>query len=127
MGVGHACPRILVVDDDDTVRQLVSRILGASGYAVDAAGNGEDALERIRAGHPDLVVLDLMMPVLDGWGVLCRLRGMPDRPPVIILSAVEDCRRAMQEGAAGCLQKPVHLKQLLDACRRVLPPCRRSV
>lgn len=114
------CRRVLVVVDDDSVRRLLSRVLGASGYAVDAAGNGEEALERIHAGHPQLVVLDIMMPILDGWGVLRRLRGAPDRPPVIILSAVADCRRAILEGAAGCLPKPFSLKQLLDTCHRAL-------
>lgn len=111
--------RELVVDDDDSVRQLLSRTLAASGYAVDSASNGEEALERIRAAHPDPVVLDITMPV-DGWGVLHRLRGLAERPRVIILSAVADCRRAVREGATGCLPKPFHLKQLLDACDRAL-------
>lgn len=120
MALGGAGRRVLVVDDDDRLRHLVSEILAVSGYAVDAAANGEGALARSHAAHPDLVVLDLMMPVLDGWGVLRRLRGVPDRPPVLILSAVVDCARAIQEGAAGCVPKPFHLRQLLDACHRAL-------
>jgi two-component system response regulator MprA len=127
MGVSGARRRVLVVDDDDGVRQFLSRILAASGYAVDSARNGEEALERIRADHPDLVVLDITMPVLDGWGVLHRLRGLAERPRVIVLSAVADCRRAVQEGATGCLPKPFHLKQLLDACDRALTARGRSV
>jgi two-component system response regulator MprA len=125
MVVGGARRRVLVVDDDNSVRQLLSRTLAASGYSVDSASNGEEALERIQAGHPDLVVLDLMMPVLDGWGVLRRLRGAPDPPRVIVLSAVGDCRRAIREGAAGCLPKPFRLKQLLEACHLALTACGR--
>lgn len=111
---------MLIVDDDDSVRLIVSRILEMAGYAVEAAGNGEEALERIAARHPDLVVLDLTMPILDGWGVLRRLKEVPDRPPVIILSAVVDRIRAIHEGAADCLSKPFHREQLLDACHRAL-------
>lgn len=112
--------RILVVDDDAAMRRLFSAVLDAAGYTVGIAADGREALQQIEAARPDLVVLDLMMPVMDGWTVLERLRQIAHPPPVVIVSATADCRRAAQAGAVGCLSKPVHLRQLLDTCERVL-------
>jgi two-component system OmpR family response regulator len=109
----------LVADDDDEIRWLVATVLEAAGFAVEAAADGEEALERIRRGQPELVLLDIRMPLLDGWGVLRRLRGLPQRPAVIVLSAEHDCGRAMSEGA-DCLPKPFLIEQLLAACRKSL-------
>ncbi len=66
--------RILVVDDEEDVQVLVSRILKDAGYEVDRASDGGEAIERFRANRPDLIVLDLMMPGIDGWGVLQHLK-----------------------------------------------------
>ncbi len=89
------------------------------GYAVETAGDGATALERIRTARPDLLVLDLMMPVLDGWGVLRELRGGAG-PPVVLLSAAADPRRAIREGAAASLVKPFAIEDLVATCSRVL-------
>lgn len=112
--------RILVVDDDETIRRLVSLILNRAGYAVVLAADGREALQQIEAARPDLVVLDLMMPVLDGWGVLAHLRRMSDPPPVVILSAAGDRRRALREGATECLSKPFGFGHFVETCARVL-------
>jgi DNA-binding response OmpR family regulator len=119
----QAAKRVLVVDDEATVRFLLSRVLTHAGYSVEVATDGESALERVQAGPPDLVVLDLMMPGLDGWGVLERLKAMPAPPPVLIVSAHGDSetpRRAAEAGAAGYMTKPFALKQLVDTCGRLI-------
>ncbi len=112
--------RVLVVDDEKDIQDFVCGVLSDAGYAVDAASDGEEALVKIEAAHPDLLVLDLMMPVLDGWGVLERLRRVPQPPVVVILSAFPDGWRAIQAGAWECLAKPFDLRQLLDTCARAL-------
>ena len=82
--------RVLVVDDEPDVQDFVKMVLEQGGYQVDCADNGEQALEKIRTAQPDLVVLDLMMPVMDGWTVLDRLGGKLPPPVVVILSAAAD-------------------------------------
>ncbi|MDA0374768.1 MAG: response regulator [Planctomycetota bacterium] len=84
-------PRVLVVEDDEPIRSLVERTLEDAGFAVDAAENGQVGLERVAAGRPDLVLLDLMMPVMDGFEFLTRLRESADHReiPVVILTAKE--------------------------------------
>lgn len=108
-----------MVDDDEDLLCLVSLVLKSAGYAVETAGDGAAALDRIRTIRPDLVVLDLMMPILDGWGVLRELRG-GEGPPVVVLSAAADPFRAMREGAAACLAKPFRVEVLVETCSRVL-------
>jgi two-component system, OmpR family, response regulator MprA len=114
--------RILVVDDEKAIRELLCRILTIAGYDVEAAADGSEALERILARRPDLILLDLMMPVLDGWSVLDRLRDQADPPPVIVVSAYLDRGRAVAAGASGYLNKPFRAAELIEACERVLPP-----
>lgn len=115
--------RILVVDDDEDVQTLVGSILGDTGYEVDWARDGGEALAKIQQTHTDLVVLDLMMPGMDGWGVLDRLRSLRSRPRVVILSAYVDsatCARAVRAGAAGCVAKPFQIPDLVLTCREAL-------
>lgn len=115
--------RILVVDDEEDVQILIRRILADAGYEVDSAGDGEQALERIEERRPDLVVLDLMMPGLDGWGVLEALRKRPDPPPVVVVTALADYRaftRGVREGAAAYVCKPFHFAELVATCHKVL-------
>jgi len=123
MGAPQAAKKVLVVDDEATVRFLLSRVLAHAGYAVEVATDGESALERIQAGRPDLVVLDLMMPGLDGWGVMRSLKQSASPPPVLVVSAHGDAetpRRAVEAGAAGYMTKPFALKALVEACGRII-------
>jgi CheY-like chemotaxis protein len=118
-----AAARILVVDDEEDVRLLISRILAEKGYEVDQARNGEDALEKLRAQPPDLMVLDLMMPEVDGWEVLRRLKGVPDAPPVVIVTALGDyaaLSRGIREGASAYVIKPFRFNELLATCQGLL-------
>jgi len=123
MGAPQAAKKVLVVDDEATVRFLLSRVLAHAGYTVEVATDGESALERIGASRPDLVVLDLMMPGLDGWGVMQRLKESASPPPVLVVSAHGDSetpRRAVEAGAAEYMTKPFALRALVEACGRVI-------
>jgi len=116
-------PRILVVDDEEDVRVLHSRVLREKGYEVDEARNGQEALQKLGTTAPDLMVLDLMMPEVDGWEVLRRLRDYPDPPPVVIVTALGDyasLSRGIREGASAYLIKPFRFNELLATCQAVL-------
>ena len=115
--------RILVVDDEEDVQVLVQRILRDVGFDVDGAADGNEAIVKIQARRPDLVVLDLMMPGLDGWGVLRYLRQSPDPPPVVVMTARSDYgtfTRGVREGAAAYVFKPFRFHELVATCQRVL-------
>ena len=116
---------ILVVDDDPSIRDTVSEILELEGYPVATATNGAEALEVVERRRPSLVLLDMRMPVLDGWGFA---RGLADRGlklPILVMTAAQDARRWAEEiRAEGYLAKPFDLPDLLDAVerRRGAPP-----
>lgn len=110
--------KILVVDDDVGVRTLVRDVLEIEGYDVDVAENGYAALRRVEAGRPDCVVLDIMMPGLDGYGVLSRIRGADGGQalPVIMLTAAADDSHAWRAWSGGVdyfLAKPFDPSELL--------------
>jgi DNA-binding response OmpR family regulator len=102
-------PTVLVVDDDQDIRESLAQILTEEGFDVTSACNGAEALAEIARKTPDVMLLDLMMPVLNGWEVLetLRLRGTHPRLPVVVLSALE------AEGATDYIQKPIRLPKLL--------------
>jgi two-component system response regulator MprA len=89
--------RILVVDDDRAVRESLRRSLSFNGYSVELAQDGREALDRIATDRPDALVLDVMMPRLDGLEVCRRLRGSGDELPILVLTA----RDAVSERVAG--------------------------
>ena len=114
---------ILVVDDEPDILLLHRLNLEAAGHQVLLAADGSKALQRIADDAPDLVVLDVMMPVLDGWGVLDELRLQPEPPPVLVVSAKssqEDIDRAISSGAVAYLAKPFNADQLLGLVARLL-------
>ncbi len=115
--------RVLVVDDEDSIRALVCQILQMEGFEVDSAYDGQNGLDKNDAFRPDVMVLDLMMPVLDGWGVLDRLKGKIPPPAVVVLSARPDRNRALQAGAVDCLGKPFNFRELVSACRHAGEVC----
>jgi CheY-like chemotaxis protein len=112
--------RVLVVDDEKDILDFVAMILADTGYEVDCAGDGSEALAKMRARRPDLVVLDLMMPVMDGWDFLQHLHQIPNPPAVVILSAAPDEWKAFRAGAWECLSKPLIPREFLETCRRAL-------
>jgi DNA-binding response OmpR family regulator len=116
-------PRILAVDDDPDLLLLIRSALQGEGHQTLVASNGRAALDLIGEQEPDVVLLDLMMPVLDGWGVLRSLADLPARPRVIVLSAKtaeEDIARAFELGAAEYVVKPFDPARLLGTVREVL-------
>jgi len=116
-----AARRVLVVDDDPDILDALSEILEVEGYDVQRARNGREALQRLEHGLPDLVLLDLMMPVMDGWE-FARSLAPGARPPIIVLSADRNVSaKAKEIGALGWLAKPFELSELLEAVRSVVP------
>jgi two-component system response regulator MprA len=119
--------RILVVDDEQAVREALDRALRLDGYEVDLAGDGSEALATIAKRPPDAVVLDLMMPQINGLEVCRRLRAGGDRTPVLILTArdgVSDRVTGLDAGADDYLVKPFALEELLARLRALV---RRSL
>jgi CheY-like chemotaxis protein len=117
--------RILVVDDDQVIQELLVVNLEMEGYDVLTAANGEEALERVKRDGPDLVILDIMMPKIDGWEAASRIKADPARAgtPVIFLSARAqdlDVKRGLELGVAAYVTKPFDPVDLLDTVRRVL-------
>jgi CheY-like chemotaxis protein len=116
--------KVLVVEDTTDIRELLADILASEGYVVDACANGAEALGRIAAERYDLVLLDLMMPVMDGLQLLEELRRAGGRPPpVVVMSAFERFRGEVAElGARAFISKPVDIDRLLDAVEQYLAP-----
>ncbi|MGZ4114545.1 MAG: response regulator transcription factor [Actinomycetota bacterium] len=109
---------VLVVDDEPQVIWMLQFSLQAEGYATFAARDGRSALEEIREHHPNLMLLDIMMPVMDGWSVLEQMQAIPaeDRPRVIVVSArssLRDRAKAAELGADAFVPKPFNVDDLL--------------
>jgi two-component system chemotaxis response regulator CheY len=111
---------ILVVDDDDSIRSTVSEILNLEGYPVETAADGAEALRAVERSRPALVVLDMRMPVLDGWGFAQELKARGIRLPILVMTAAQNARHWAQEiGADGYVAKPFDLMDLLNAVERL--------
>jgi two-component system response regulator ResD len=115
-------PRVLVVDDDPTVSEVVSRYLQTAGFAVDVAGDGPAALERAAASPPDLVVLDLLLPGIDGLEVCRRLRQTSSVPVVMLTALGEESDRVLglETGADDYVTKPFSPRELVLRVQSVL-------
>jgi two-component system response regulator MprA len=114
---------ILVADDDHAIRESLARALGLEGYKVTAVADGLAAIDAVTRDHPDAVVLDVMMPTLDGLGVCRKLRSMGDRTPILVLTArteVSDRVAGLDAGADDYLPKPFALDELLARLRALL-------
>ena len=115
--------RILVVEDDELLRETLSEVLSDEGHDVRAAANGADALHQLDRHQPDLIVLDLMMPVMDGFAFreAQRSRGVALEVPLLVLSAVRDLDAAGHRlGAAAWMTKPFRLDEVLATVSRLL-------
>ena len=108
---------ILVVDDERDIRDTIAELLTDEGYEVEEASDGAEALEKARGCHPAMVLLDLMMPGMNGWEFRARQRGDPDLAgiPVIVVSALG---KVPGVDAAAYLTKPFELEDLLTVVRR---------
>ena len=108
-------PLVLVVDDDPDILEAICDILGTESYRVSRARNGLEALERVDAERPDVILLDLMMPVMDGVTFASVLRQRPEVAdvPILVISADGNPQRAASVGARGYLAKPFDIDALL--------------
>jgi CheY-like chemotaxis protein len=106
--------RILVVDDDESIRQFIEMALADRGYEIVTAEHGRAALERINAARPDLILLDMRMPVMDGWAFAQAYAKTPEpHAPVVVLTAARDAEQyALQIVADAFLPKPFDLRSL---------------
>jgi CheY-like chemotaxis protein len=107
---------ILVVDDDPSVCQFICEALDTEGYATVTASDGTSAFAALADTIPDLILLDVHMPGIDGWDVLQQLRAKagPHQPIVVMTGRYEGQERALSSGAQGYLAKPFDLSDLLD-------------
>src|SRR5215210_2840902 len=108
-----AGPRVLIVDDDDAIRAFVRANLELEGFDVREAGSAEEGLSALEEESPDLILLDVMMPQMDGWEMLRRVQERHGTIPVVMFSGkVEAEHEAAERGASGLIGKPVDPQQL---------------
>lgn len=117
--------RILIVEDNDKNLKLTRDVLEFAGYTVEVATTGEEAVAQALASVPDLILMDLQLPGMDGHEALARLRADPDtqRVPVVALTASAmpmDRERALSAGFDGFLEKPISVREFPDQVRRHL-------
>ena len=117
--------KILVVDDEPAILQMLKMNLEMEGHEAILAGDGETAIRRIESEHPDIVLLDIMMPALDGWQVLQRLQEMSlGKPPKVLVVTAKggerDISKAFDLGAVDFVPKPFDVEDLLDRVKVVL-------
>jgi two-component system OmpR family response regulator len=116
-------PRLLVVDDEPNIRELLSASLRFAGFEVTAVGTGHEAVAAATSGQPDLVVLDVMLPDMDGFEVLRRIRSGPRPVPVLFLTArdgTEDKVAGLTLGGDDYVTKPFSLEEVVARIRAVL-------
>jgi DNA-binding response OmpR family regulator len=116
--MGSNGKHVLIVEDDPMMRQLEQSILEQAGYAVHTAEDGDVAIQVLRQQRPDLMLLDVLMPKVDGWGVLAHVRTMDDPPPVVLVSGMHEVLPPgdLNQFVSGYVCKPFDIGQLLKTC-----------
>ena len=120
---------VLIVEDDKNIRELLQMYLEKEGYAVTVAGDGGQGLTKFRTIKPDLVLLDVMMPVMDGWAV-CRAIRAESQTPIIMLTAkgeLDDKVTGLKSGADDYITKPFEMREVLARIEAVLRRTDRGV
>lgn len=117
--------KLLVIDDEQDLLDFLRNVLSEEGYAVSTAPDGVQGISRARHEHPDLILLDLMMPQMDGWEVLRILKSLPEtaKTPVVVLTARMDPQskwEGWQQGAVDYITKPFSLQELKLRLREIL-------
>jgi CheY-like chemotaxis protein len=120
-GVGSK-PKVLIVEDNPDLRRLYAIGLNQRGFEVRLAANGADALTRIEQERPDVLLLDLFMPVMDGWGVLARIDadGKKRLPVIIISGQATEPEPGASECIVAWLAKPIGIEELVETIARVV-------
>ena len=113
---------ILIVDDEPDIRNLLRQEISEAGFLVKEAINGKEGIERIRQAQPDLVILDIMMPEMNGFDVAAILKNDPATKhiPIIVVSITDDKKRIAQLGIDRYLTKPIDINQLLKDIKSLL-------
>ena len=121
LDVQHKGPLVLVIEDDPFAAKLLSLYLTEAGFAVEVVNESEAALEKVRALHPALITLDILMARPDGWEILTRLKtnDLAERIPVVIISVLDERGKGLALGAADYLVKPVDRQALISSVRRL--------
>jgi CheY-like chemotaxis protein len=116
--------QVLLIDDDPTVHDLVRRFLQKEGFSVVCAQSGQEGLELARKLHPSIIVLDVMMPTMDGWSVLTRLKGDPELSsiPVVMLTMVNNREMGFSLGVDDYMLKPIDRTAFVRTLRRYCAP-----
>ena len=120
----HAGPTVLVVDDDPRMREYVRANMELEGYTVLEAGSADEGMSVLEGEQPQLILLDVMMPGIDGWEMLQRIQEKHGSIPVIMFSGKIDAlsaAEAEQRGATGFIGKPFDLQQLVDRTKQLAP------
>ncbi len=114
---------ILVVDDDPMIRETVAEILDFEGYSIETAANGREALQAMEQSPPSLVLLDMRMPILDGWGFARKVKERGLQVSIVVMTAARNAGRwAAEIDADGYLAKPFDLADLLATIDRLYRP-----
>lgn len=113
---------VLIIEDDDSIREIVSRVLKDEGFVVHSAVNGLIGLEQFYIVLPDLILLDVKMPEMDGWETLERLRNVSGTPVIMltVFGSTDDIIRGLELGADDYLVKPFGIEELIARVRAVL-------
>lgn len=130
--------RVLIVDDNQDAIHILSAVLKRGGYAVSVAKNGAEAVEMVRQDHPALILLDIMMPKMDGFEVCQEIKGSPETRgiPILMITARKDPesrKRGLEVGASEYLVKPIHPAEVLRKVQEYLgddrssPPSLKSI
>ena len=119
--------RLLIVEDDDVIREVLVFTLADEGYAVETAADGQAALEQLAVSTPDVILLDMMLPVIDGWEATRQLKAAADTKniPIIALTAhamTSDEQKARDAGCDDFDTKPIELSRLLEKIQRLVAP-----
>ena len=114
---------VLLVEDNDLNRDMLVRRLARHGMAATCAVDGEDGVRQALAGRPDVILMDISLPVIDGWEAIRRIRAVPETAsiPIVALTAhvlKEDRERAEAAGCSGFVSKPIDMPVLLETIRR---------
>jgi CheY-like chemotaxis protein len=115
--------RILVADDEAEIRKMMRTAFETKGYEVAETDNGRDVIQSVKTCRPDLVVMDIRMPSMDGWAALAQINQLPIPPPVVIVSSADDIDMnpaMLKEGVAAYLTKPFRIDELITTCQGVL-------
>lgn len=118
-----AAGTVLVVDDDPGILGMVAGVLELEGYAVRTAAGGDEALAILERERPAVILLDMRMPVTDGWAVAAAMKDRGLKVPVVVMTAAQDARGWAEEiGADGYVAKPFAIDDLLEAVQAALTP-----